>query len=304
MHRLSDPEQFGIAISGAHLAADFLAPQKAPTLVEQFQTPGWTLDFHEAHVKARVFAPLPSGWASLGLMRSPAASSWHGFAARQGALMCIPPGEAIDGCITPGFACLAVNVPGTVWERCRLLAGIGRSAFGSVAAFHLPPPLYTRIERHLRATRHLLRTATTSPHLAAFAARDAADFAAHMVTSAWELSATAEPRRDSLRNRTRLARRAETWMRDHLAVPMRISDVCLALRVSRRELEYAFRTAFDHSPRDFLQALRLNAIRHALRRAEAPLIQVALDHGVTHLSRFAAQYRGLFGERPSGTMRR
>ena len=71
VHRLSDPEQFGIAVSGVNLTVDFLAPQKMPTRVEQFQAPEWTLDFHEAHVKARVYGPLPPGWVSLGLMASP-----------------------------------------------------------------------------------------------------------------------------------------------------------------------------------------------------------------------------------------
>lgn len=169
VHRLSDPEQFGIAVSGAKLTADFLAPQKVPTRVEQFQSSGWALDFHEAHVKARVFGPLPPGWASLGLMRSPAASSWYGYAARPGMLVCNPPGEPIDGCITPGFACMAVNVPVAVWERCRALAGIGRSAFGSVAAFHLPPLLYARIERRLRATRRRHRRAGPVDRLPAMA---------------------------------------------------------------------------------------------------------------------------------------
>jgi AraC-like DNA-binding protein len=303
VHRLSDPEQFGIAVSGVSLTADFLAPQKVPTRVEQFQTPEWALDFHEAHVKARIYGPLPPGWVSLGLMRSPAASSWYGYAARPGMLVCNPPGVPIDGCITPGFACAAVNVPVAVWERCRALAGIERSAFGGFVAFHLPPPLYAYLERRLRATRHLLRTASTTPHLATFAAHEAADFATHIATTAWELSATATPSRDSLRNRTRLAHRAETWMRDHLAEPVRIPEVCLALRVSRRELEYAFRAAFDQSPRDHLQALRLNAIRRVLRdrRSDDPVIRAAFDHGITHLGRFAAEYRTLFGERPSET---
>ena len=78
-----------------------------------------------------------------------------------------------------------------------------------------------------------------------------------------------------------------------------------ALRVSRRELEYAFRTVFDQSPRDFLHLLRLNAVRRALRRG-APgdtILRVLLDHGFTHPGRFAADYRAIFGEQPSETLR-
>jgi AraC family ethanolamine operon transcriptional activator len=94
-------------------------------------------------------------------------------------------------------------------------------------------------------------------------------------------------------------------MRDHLAEPIRVPDVCLALSVSRRELEYAFRATFDQSPRDFLHALRLNAIRRALLRGDvrAPIVHIALDHGITHPGRFAADYRALFGEPPSETFR-
>lgn len=98
--------------------------------MEQFQTPGWALDFHEEHVKARVIGPLPPGWASFGLMRSPVESSWYGCPARRGVLACTPPGEIIDGHISPGFQCLAVNFPPAVWERGRLLAGVERADFG------------------------------------------------------------------------------------------------------------------------------------------------------------------------------
>lgn len=304
-HWLRDPDEFGVAVSGANLVADFLAPQAMPTHVEQFQAPGWTLDFHEAHVKARIHATLPPGWASVGLMRSPAPSSWYGIEAGEGMLVCTPPGEPIDGHITPGFTCLATNVPLAVWEKCRALSGTGRASLGGVTAHRLPPPVFARIEWHLREVRQLLRAAITAPHLASAARSAAVAFATHIMTIAWELDTPAALPRCSPRNRARLARRAEAWMREHLGEPVCVPDICLALRVSRRELEYAFRATFDQSPRDHLQALRLNAIRRALQRTEAghdTVIRVAYDHGITHLGRFAARYHALFGERPSVTL--
>ena len=92
-------------------------------------------------------------------------------------------------------------------------------------------------------------------------------------------------------------------MRHQLGESLQILDLCAALRVSRRELEYAFRSTFDQSPRDFLQALRLNAIRRELRVSDAPIIDIAFQHGMSHLGRFAASYRHLFGEKPSQTVR-
>lgn len=303
-HSLADPEEYAVAVSGAKLSADFLSPQSEPTRVEQFQSPGWTLDFYDAQVKARVICPLPPGWASLGLMRSPTPSVWHGLSAGKGMLVCTPPGEQIDGWFAPGFSCLAVNVPLTVWERSRLTAGIDRLEFGRVAAIVLPLPVYERLESRMQSLQCLLRTALTDLRLAAAAEREAAAFAEACFTLAWELQEPEGRReRESSRNRARLARRAEEWMREHLAEAMQIPDVCIALRVSRRELEYSFRATFDQSPREFLHALRLNAIRRALRRrgGRFSVLEVALEFGMSHVGRFAAQYRRLFGENPSKT---
>lgn len=92
-------------------------------------------------------------------------------------------------------------------------------------------------------------------------------------------------------------------MRHHLGEPLQIPDLCRALKVSRRELEYALRANFDQSPRDFFQALRLNAIRRKLQVSDAPIIDVAFQLGMFHPGRFAASYRRLFGEKPSRTGR-
>jgi len=303
MHHLGDPSEFGLAVSGAVLTVDFLAPQAAPAIIEQFQSPAWALDFHLAQVKARVRGPLEEGWASLGLMRARVESSFHGFVTDQGVLICNPPGEGIDGRIMPGFECAAVNVPRTLWEECRVLAGVKRTTFGSVVAHRLPAEVYVRIERRLQVVRRQLRAANTL-HMVRLASREAADFTRQVATLAWRLSAVPEePARDSPRNRARLARRAEEWMRAHLSEAVQVTDACLALGVSRRELEYAFRGNFEISPRDFLQVLRLNAVRRALQlgTGEESVSRLAVDHGFTHFGRFAANYRALFRENPSET---
>jgi len=306
VHRLHDPGEFSRAVSGGQMVAEFLSHHQQPTVIEQFQCAAWTLDYQAAYVKAHVRCPLPGDWASIGLMRSNVDARWHGFEAREGVLMCNPPGEPIDGYFTPGFRCLTINVPVALWYEARRIAGVERLEFGAVSACVLPPPVYARVERQLRFVRHFLRCADAERGLASFAASQAMLLIKELLTLAWELSCQNVPPPSSHRNRTRLAHRAEDWMRDHLSDAAQVPDVCLALRVSRRELEYAFRRIFDQSPRDFLQALRLNAIRQALtatRHAGQTVTEVAFDYGVMHLGRFAAQYRNLFGESPSQTKR-
>lgn len=305
-HRLSDPGEFSVAVSGGSLVADFFAKQGSPARIEQFQTPLWSLDFQETDVKAHIHCPLPADWASVGLMRSPVTSSWYGWQASAGVLMCNPPGAAIDGCIVPGFRCLTISVPAALWEKCGKLAGCGSEEFGTVSAVHLPPSVYDDFERRLSHVMPLLRGALTCPEVMPTALHETTELITDIITTAWELSRKATIAPVSHRNRTRLAHRADEWMREHLGEPVQVPEVCLALGVSRRELEYAFRLTFDQSPRDFLQALRLNAVRRSLMTADAggSLIHVAFDHGITHLGRFAENYRALFGENPSSGRRR
>jgi AraC family ethanolamine operon transcriptional activator len=200
---------------------------------------------------------------------------------------------------------MTVALSSAMWAECRTIARLEETELHRFRAVTLRPAQLARLEREICATRHLLHSSST-PQAAAFSAREAANLVMHLALTTCELAARKTSPRDSLRNRTRLARRAEAWMREHLAECIRISDVCAALRVSRRELEYAFRSTYDQSPRDFLHILRLHAIRQALLCSlkDQTILEIAFAHGITHPSRFAADYRALFGIRPSEEAKR
>jgi AraC family ethanolamine operon transcriptional activator len=77
--------------------------------------------------------------------------------------------------------------------------------------------------------------------------------------------------------------------------------------VSQRTLEYGFRDLFGLTPIGFQQLLRLHAARRELAAAERGCIrigEVADRHGFPQHGRFAVNYRDLFGESPSATLRR
>jgi AraC-like DNA-binding protein len=56
----------------------------------------------------------------------------------------------------------------------------------------------------------------------------------------------------------------------------------------------------------YLRSARLARVREALIRADgaASVTDIAMGWGFSHLGRFAAEYRGQFGESPSETFRR
>ena len=102
-------------------------------------------------------------------------------------------------------------------------------------------------------------------------------------------------------------RRVEQHLLDDLAFPRTVDDLCRVAGTSRRTLEYAFQEYFGTSPKRFIKALRLNAARNDLLRGShgsAQVVEIASGWGFTHMGHFSADYRHMFGEKPSETMRR
>jgi AraC family ethanolamine operon transcriptional activator len=105
--------------------------------------------------------------------------------------------------------------------------------------------------------------------------------------------------------RGRIVRRAEALIQSDEA-PGTVAELCLALDVPARTLDGAFRYCLGVTPRTFLTAMRLNRVRRFLAGAPAgvTVTDAATSYGFFHLGRFSAQYRRLFGELPSETLRR
>ena len=86
-----------------------------------------------------------------------------------------------------------------------------------------------------------------------------------------------------------------------------MTRVCTALDVSRRSLEEVFRRQLGIGPARFIKTVRLNQIRRELDAAngrDRPVADIAADRGMWHPSRFAVDYKALFGELPSAARSR
>lgn len=89
--------------------------------------------------------------------------------------------------------------------------------------------------------------------------------------------------------------------------PPTVMDLCKALGISRRTLQYCFNEIYGVSPQAYLRLVRLHGARRDLLRAEAlgkTVAEVAVHWGFWHLARFAQYYRQHFGELPSTTLKR
>ena len=119
-------------------------------------------------------------------------------------------------------------------------------------------------------------------------------------------SAEEPPRADRVKlPATRLVRQCEESLETHIAAPVYIADLCKLTGASERTLRNAFHTVYGIGPTRYLMQRRLANARRALREANAgdTVTSIATRHGLWDLGRFAADYRMLYGEPPSATLR-
>lgn len=97
----------------------------------------------------------------------------------------------------------------------------------------------------------------------------------------------------------------KAWLASQAHRPVRIAEIAKQAGVSPRSVERAFlRTGC--TPLEYLRGVRLEHARQMLVAATATttVAEVSRAAGFTHLSRFAIEYRGRFGELPSQALAR
>jgi transcriptional regulator GlxA family with amidase domain len=104
-----------------------------------------------------------------------------------------------------------------------------------------------------------------------------------------------------------IADRFEAAARANLEQNLGIDELCRLVGVERRTALRAFHAIHATTPSRYLRNLRLTLARQALLAPNAgckTVTEVATRFGFRELGRFALDYRTMFGEAPSQTLRR
>ena len=104
----------------------------------------------------------------------------------------------------------------------------------------------------------------------------------------------------------RHVRHALGYMRNNFREKITLEDLATACGISQRTLIKQFRQFVGAPPIAYLLRTRLAAARSELQQCDQKISvsEVALHCGITHIGRFAAEYRKAFGELPSVTLQR
>jgi len=120
-----------------------------------------------------------------------------------------------------------------------------------------------------------------------------------------DLVSTPKVRRDSL-SRSQVVHEVMDFVDQRDGEYLAVSELAAAADVSERTLRTAFQEHFGVGPVRYLKFRTLNLVHKALQNADPSLMtvtQVATRFGVWELGRFAQDYRLLFDELPSETLR-
>jgi AraC-like DNA-binding protein len=117
---------------------------------------------------------------------------------------------------------------------------------------------------------------------------------------------TTAERTPSLSRRVAAVRMCETYMREHLDKTVTLRELSETSGLRLRSLINAFQAVTGFSPMAYFKRERLSGVRQALQRphpARIRVIDVATAWGFWHMGHFTADYREMFGESPSETLR-
>ncbi|MGK7962620.1 helix-turn-helix domain-containing protein [Crocosphaera sp.] len=106
--------------------------------------------------------------------------------------------------------------------------------------------------------------------------------------------------------REKIIARCRNFIEECKGKPVTVKELATVAQVSERTLRTTFNEYFGISPARYLKLRQLHQVHRALRATESKKVLISdimAQYGVWELGRFAGQYRRLFGELPSQTLR-
>jgi len=252
-------------------------------------------------------SPPPGLWTFAILTNESSPIIWRGRQVSKKSVMVYSPGSEIDAQSRPGFDVYTLSYPGSILDELAQMFEIP-SFRKLIEATDLITAKASKLSKCREQTKHILSAIKENPlKLNSKAMLDEMRFSLSQQLISTLVFSRPEYHKPSYRKRDRGLRRAKAYLSEHGEEPITVRDLCGVTEVSERTLRYAFLEQFGVSPKSYLLAMRLNGVRRQFSHADpssATIAGVANHWGFWHMGKFAADYRRLFGELPSETLRR
>ena len=96
------------------------------------------------------------------------------------------------------------------------------------------------------------------------------------------------------------------YIHNDIANVTSLHQICEKTNIPERTIRRLIRKKYDISPKKYLTALRLNEVRKMLKMdmEKGTLIKISSEYNFWHMGQFSRDYKKLFGELPSETLRK
>ncbi len=224
------------------------------------------------------------------------------------------PGQIIF--FSPGAGVYQRSATAFRWGTISLTAETLAAAWHALVDYEMTAPAVTRLMRpppHLMARllslhEAAVQLAATAPDILAHpeVCRAEEQMLLHVMVQCLAEGLAVETNPRPRHQRQAVMRRFERFLEENPDKSIYVPEVCAAIGVSGRTLRLHCEEHLGMGPHRYLWLRRMNFARKALAIADpkaASVTTIALDHGFGELGRFSVQYRELFGEPPSATLR-
>lgn len=301
--QINGPEDLREIARGANIENVQLKPGKLQGSIRYIGIGNLGISFGRYNSGIRATGALPPEKVVLGTLLDCADRVSHWWQDVQPSDVCVfPSGVEIDAIHSSGAAFLTVSIG--LPELLSMLGGEDRlsdPAFWNTKRVCPTHPIRVDLLRRLKGIICDIERKATAP------SAQSADFLRRTIIEAFVVSLLSAPPQDSRRSwntGARLVTEAEDYVDAARGRPVHISELCTALKVSRRSLHRAFADMLGIGPVAYLRRRRLSAIRSALKECNPATISIgdlAFEYGFPERGRFTAYYRAHFGETPSET---
>jgi len=229
---------------------------------------------------------------------------WHDNEIDNSYIVIYKPGSEIDCVSSPGFEVFTLSCPEKLLNRIAQFRGLSEVQKLGKEADHIQVST-----KDLSATRNIIRKMILKAEgpelLENMALISSEDEIFGQILSI--LSNSQPVQNVSSQSRKQAIRKIKNFLAAHPRKIVPVSRLCSIGGVSERTLQYAFREHYGVTPKTYLNNYRLNGIRRELWKSDPDstrINDIASLWGFWHMGQFAADYRKLFGELPSETLRK
>jgi AraC-like DNA-binding protein len=307
------PEGLIAAIRSASLEPCQLSSSSLASRIARVSCPNVCLDFVDLGPAMLFKGVMPADCYSLIFVTEcPTAGRSFNFSYehQDGYMGFFPPGGQVDAFTPPGYANATLTIPSTEFHLAieRGYPEISGNLLKHGAGMRIGPSEQSHLRALLSAVTEGIQD-STGPLTSLLARRELETQLLDAFISALRSGANHLVAKPNLRMTGRLKhlRQARDFIKETAPDSINSEDLRNALGMSPRGVEVLFRSSFGITPNAFIRCQRLHGARRELLAASATpgkVSEVALRWGFWHMGHFSANYRSLFGESPTHTVRR